>query len=78
MKKTLKRVIFTLGLLFTISLGFSQDDALFKNVRSALKVGSSRELAKYFNETIELNTGQNFCSLLKHVKMAVVENNITQ
>jgi len=55
MKNTLKKVIFTLGLLFTISVGFSQDDALFKNVRSALKVGSSRELAKYFNETIELN-----------------------
>jgi len=55
MKNSSKKVIFTLGLLFTISIGFSQDDALFKNVRSALKIGSSRELAKYFNETIELN-----------------------
>ncbi len=55
MKNIVKKVVLTLGLFFTISIAFSQEDALFKNVRSALKVGSSRELAKYFNETIELN-----------------------
>lgn len=49
---------YLLTLLMVIALSFGaqgQEDALFKNVRSALKAGSSKEFAKYFNETIELN-----------------------
>ncbi len=33
----------------------SAQSNLFGNVRSALKAGSSKELAKYFHETVELN-----------------------
>ena len=44
-------------MLFGVSsnLGFSQNESLFADVRSALKAGSSKELSKYFNDTIELN-----------------------
>lgn len=55
MQQLLKNIILCAGLILMVSSAYAQEDALFKNVRSALKAGSSKELAKYFNETIELN-----------------------
>ncbi len=38
----------------------AQSENLYGNVRAALKAGSSKELAKYFHETVELNmNGEN-------------------
>jgi hypothetical protein len=34
---------------------WAQEASLFSNVRSALKASSAKELAKHFNETIEIN-----------------------
>lgn len=52
----IKRVRYLLILLITLSFLtlFAQSDVI-NNVRSALKAGSSKELIKYFNETVELN-----------------------
>ena len=56
MRAAIKK-IFVIMMLFGVSsnLGFSQNETLFADVRSALKAGSSKELSKYFNDTIELN-----------------------
>lgn len=44
---------------FTTSV-CAQQENLYGNVRAALKAGSSKELAKYFHETVELNmNGEN-------------------
>ncbi len=61
MKKHLIRLIsFILVFGFITSAGYAQQGNLFGNVRSALKAGSSKELAKYFHETVELNiNGEN-------------------
>ncbi|MBK6265671.1 DUF4783 domain-containing protein [Marivirga sp. S37H4] len=56
MKQYLTKLIclfFFLG--FSITQSYAQQSTLFSNVRSALKAGSSKELAKYFHETVELN-----------------------
>ena len=55
MQHLIKYLVLSIGLMFVVSTSYAQEDALFKNVRSALKAGSSKELAKYFHETIELN-----------------------
>ena len=55
MQKFFKYTFIALSITIYSFTACAQNDALFKNVRSALKAGSSKELAKYFNETIELN-----------------------
>jgi len=39
----------------TMSTSVAQKEALFTDVRSALKAGSSKELSQYFHDNIELN-----------------------
>lgn len=66
MQHLIKNIILSLSLMIVVSTSYAQEDALFKNVRSALKAGSSKELAKYFHETIELNIngeGANYSSV---------------
>lgn len=57
--KIMKQHLIKLICLLLFSVFFVTEEAkaqsLFSNVRSALKAGSSKELAKYFHETIELN-----------------------
>ncbi len=54
-----KHLIKLIGLIlfssFFTSTSYGQEANLYGNVRSALKAGSSTELAKYFHETVELN-----------------------
>lgn len=61
MKQHLIRHISLILLLgFLASPVHAQQDNLYGNVRAALKAGSSKELAKYFHETVELNmNGEN-------------------
>lgn len=56
MRATINKIITFSILSFCINFpGFAQNESLFADVRSALKAGSSKELSKYFHETIELN-----------------------
>ncbi len=58
MNKHLNRLISLILFLFLgffTSTSYAQKANLYGNVRSALKAGNSKELAKYFHETIELN-----------------------
>ncbi|WKK82449.1 DUF4783 domain-containing protein [Marivirga arenosa] len=52
---TIKLFLIFLLLSFFTQNGFSQNESLFAEVRSALKAGSSKELSQYFNDNIELN-----------------------
>ena len=52
----IKRVRYLLILVTTfLCFELSAQSDVINNVRAALKAGSSRELIKYFNETVELN-----------------------
>ncbi len=61
MKKHLIRLVSLILIIgFFTSTTYAQQGNLFGNVRSALKAGSSKELAKYFHETVEVNiNGEN-------------------
>ncbi len=55
MNKYLIRLIsLILFLCISTSYNYAQEANLYANVRSALKVGSSKELAVYFHDTVEL------------------------
>ena len=52
----IRKCIYPLSLIVLVAMapGFGQGDVI-NNVRAALKAGSSKELTKYFNQTVELN-----------------------
>lgn len=56
MKRHLKRIICIVIIFSSFIAGSAaQESSLFSDVRSALKAGSSKELAKHFHDTVELN-----------------------